>query len=351
MERCALITGITGQDGSYLAELLLSKGYEVHGIVRRSSSINTHRIDHLYEDPHVPNARLHLHYGDLSSAQRLSALVSEIQPDEVYNLGAQSHVMVSFDMPEYTAEISGLGALRLLDALRAHAPEARFYNAATSEMFGESPPPQSESTEYAPVSPYAAAKVFATTMTSIYRNGYNLHASSGILFNHESPRRGETFVSRKITRAIAAILAGRQDTLYLGNLDSRRDWGYAPEYVEAMWLMLQQSTPGDYVIGTGESHTVREFVEAAFSYAGLESEKHVVLDDRYLRPLEIEHLRSDPTLAAEKLGWSARTTFDDLVKIMIDADMEALGLESPGEGKKLVENGAGNWQSWRPAQR
>ena len=349
MTRSALVTGITGQDGSYLAELLLSKGYDVHGIVRRSSSINTRRIDHLYEDPHVQDARLHLHYGDLSSAQRLAALVSDIRPDEVYNLGAQSHVMVSFDMPEYTADITGLGTLRLLDAVRAHAPDARFYNAATSEMFGESPPPQSEATILAPQSPYAAAKVFSTSMTSIYRDGYGLHASSGILFNHESPRRGETFVSRKITRAIAAILAGQQDTLYLGNLEARRDWGYAPEYVEAMWLMLQQETAGDYVIGTGESHTVREFAEAAFSYAGLDHEKHVEIDPKYFRPLDVEHLRSDPGLAKEKLGWSASVTFGDLVKIMVDADMEGLGLDSLGEGKRLVENGSTSWQSWRPA--
>jgi len=360
--KVALITGITGQDGSYLAELLLSKGYEVHGIIRRSSTFNTHRIDHIYVDPHEPEARLFLHYGDLSDPGILTEIIWNIQPDEIYNLGAQSHVKVSFEMPEYTGNITALGTLRILEAIRRSGIKAKFYQASSSEMFGASPPPQNEKTPFYPRSPYAVAKVYAFWITVNYREAYNIFACNGILFNHESPRRGETFVTRKITRALAHILTGKQKKLYLGNLYAKRDWGFAPEYVEAMWLMLQQESPDDYVIGTGESHSVKEFVNTAFEYAGIELEwkgektdekgivksvdkrwEHVLkpgqviieIDPRYFRPTEVEFLQADITKAREKLGWEPRTTFEELVKIMVDYDMRLVGLEPIGEGIRI----------------
>jgi GDPmannose 4,6-dehydratase len=328
----ALITGITGQDGSYLAELLLSKGYEVHGIIRRSSSFNTSRISHIYKDPHDPDRRLILHYGDLSDSEQLSNILYNVKPWEIYNLGAQSHVRVSFDMPEYTANVDALGLTRMLEIIRRSGYNPRFYQASSSEMFGASPPPQSETTPFLPRSPYACSKVYSHWTTKNYRDGYGIFACNGIFFNHESPRRGETFVTRKITRAVAAIKAKKQDALYLGNLSARRDWGYAPEYVEAMWKVMSQSRPGDYVIGTGESHTVREFVEYAFDYAGLEMEKFVRTDPRYFRPTEVEHLVADPKKAMQDLHWQPKVRFKELVKIMVDADMRAAGLEPIGEG-------------------
>jgi GDPmannose 4,6-dehydratase len=358
----ALITGITGQDGSYLAEFLLSKGYEVHGIIRRSSTFNTQRIDHIYVDPHEPNARLFLHYGDLSDPGVITEIIYKVQPDEVYNLAAQSHVKVSFDMPEYTGNITGLGTLRILEAIRRSGVKAKFYQASSSEMFGSAPAPQNEKTPFYPRSPYAAAKVYAFWITVNYREAYNIFACNGILFNHESPRRGETFVTRKITRALARILAGKQKKLYLGNLYSKRDWGYAPEYVEAMWLMLQQDKPDDYVIGTGESHTVKEFLVKAFEYARIElefkgegvEERAIVksfdptwsenlhvgdviveIDPRYFRPTEVEHLQADIAKARRVLGWEPRTSFEELVKIMVDYDMLLVGLKPMGEGMKI----------------
>jgi len=361
----ALITGITGQDGSYLAEFLLSKGYEVHGIIRRASTFNTGRIDHIYIDPHDPKARLYLHYGDLSDSGQLTNLIYNIQPDEIYNLAAQSHVRVSFDMPEYTGDITGMGTTRLLEAIRRSGIKTRYYQASSSELFGASPPPQNEKTPFYPRSPYAAAKLYAFWMTVNYREAYGLFAVNGILFNHESPRRGETFVTRKITRALAHILAGTQKKLYLGNLNAKRDWGFAPEYVEMMWLMLQQERPEDYVVGTGESHTVREFVEQAFGYAGIGiqwkgtgvEEKGMVssisskaglaadkirvgdiiieIDPRYFRPTEVEHLQADIGKAKAKLQWQPRTTFSELVKIMVDYDMKLLSLPPIGEGIKV----------------
>jgi len=334
----AFITGITGQDGSYLAELLLAKGYEVHGLIRRASTFNTSRIDHLYIDPHEPGTKFLLHYGDLSDGSQLTNLIYNIQPDEIYNLGAQSHVRVSFDMPEYTGDITALGTTRLLEALRRSGIKAKFYQASSSEMFGATPPPQNENTPFHPRSPYAAAKVYAYWMTVNYREGYSLFACNGILFNHESPRRGQTFVTRKITRAIAEILAGRQQYLYLGNLEAKRDWGYAPEYVEAMWLMLQQDKPDDFVIGTGECHSVREFLEEAFRYAGLDYQNYVKIDPRYFRPTEAELLLADPAKARDKLGWEPKVSFKELVRIMVDADMEAVGLKPPGEGKVILAN-------------
>ncbi|RLG27905.1 GDP-mannose 4,6-dehydratase [Methanosarcinales archaeon] len=347
----ALITGITGQDGSYLAEFLLSKGYEVHGLIRRASTFNTSRIDHIYVDPHDKDARFFLHYGDLSDSGQLTNLVYNVQPDEIYHLAAQSHVRVSFDMPEYTGDVTGLGTIRILEALRRSGIKARFYQASSSEMFGSAPAPQNERTPFQPRSPYAAAKVYAYWMVRNYREGYNLFACNGILFNHESPRRGETFVTRKITRAVARIRYGLQDKLYLGNLDARRDWGYAPDYVKAMWLMLQQDNPDDYVIATGESHSVREFCELAFKEAGIEIEwkgsgtdevgiiktisskpqpgpqpGHVVvaIDPRYFRPTEVEFLQGDATKARKKLGWKPTVTFKELVKIMVHADIKEL---------------------------
>ncbi|MDD5469391.1 MAG: GDP-mannose 4,6-dehydratase [Candidatus Peribacteraceae bacterium] len=325
----AFITGITGQDGSYLAELLLQKGYEVHGLIRRASTINTERIDHLYADPHEQETRLFLHYGDLADDSALTRLMNEIRPDEVYHLGAQTHVRVSFDMPEYTGDVTGLGTTRLLEACRMLGNGIRFYNGASSEMYGKvAQMPQSESTPFHPRSPYAAAKVYGYWMTVNYRESYGLFACNGILFNHESPRRGHTFVTRKITRGLAAILAGKQDHLYLGNLDAKRDWGYTKEYVEAMWLMLQQPQPDDYVVATGETHSVREFLEEAFSSVGLAWEKYVKIDPRYYRPAEVDVLQGDASKAEKLLGWKAQTTFKDLVQIMVRADLEAAGLSA-----------------------
>jgi GDPmannose 4,6-dehydratase len=324
MTQKALVTGITGQDGSYLAELLLSKGYEVHGLIRRASTFNTSRIDHLYLDPHEPRTRFFLHYGDLSDSGQLSHLIYNIQPDEIYHLAAQSHVRVSFDMPEYTGDTTGLGTTRLLEALRRSGITAKFYQASSSELFGSSPPPQHEETPMRPQSPYAAAKLYAYWMVRNYREAYGLFAVNGILFNHESPRRGETFVTRKITRALARIKLGLQKKLYLGNLEARRDWGYAPDYVEAMWLMLQQEKPADLVIATGESHAVKEFLEEAFSYQDLDWRDYVEIDPRYFRPTEVDFLLGDPTKARERLGWQPRVTFKELVRIMVDADLQAL---------------------------
>ncbi|MEW6379835.1 MAG: GDP-mannose 4,6-dehydratase [bacterium] len=320
----ALITGITGQDGSYLAELLLQKGYEVHGLIRRASTFNTDRIEHLYSDPHDPRSRLFLHYGDLSVSGHLTDLIYNIHPDEIYHLGAQSHVKVSFDMPEYTGDITAIGTVRLLEAIRKSGIKTRFYQASSSEMFGSAPAPQNETTPFEPRSPYAAAKVYGYWIARNYREGYRLFACNGILFNHESPRRGETFVTRKITRAVTRIKLGLQDKLYLGNLVARRDWGYAPEYVEAMWTMLQQDGPDDYVIGTGEAHSVKEFVQEAFSYCGLDWERHVEIDDKYFRPTEVGLLRADASKARRMLGWEPKVNFRELVHIMVDADLEAL---------------------------
>jgi GDPmannose 4,6-dehydratase len=342
----AVITGITGQDGSYLAELLLSKGYEVHGIIRRASTFNTSRIDHIYQDPNHPNAKLFLHHGDLSSSEWILNLIYSLSPDELYHLAAQSHVKVSFDIPEYTGDITGLGTTRLLEAIRRSGAKTRFYQASSSEMFGSAPPPQNETTVFQPRSPYAAAKLYAHWMARTYREGYGVYAANGILFNHESPRRGETFVTRKITRGVAAILAGREDALYLGNLEARRDWGYAPEYVEAMWQILQQDLADDFVIGTGETHSVREFVEEAFAYAGLDWRKLVKTSERYLRPLEVDVLIADPAKARAKLGWQSQVGFRDLVAIMVDADVEGAGLAPRGRGKAVLQEKIGHWNSW-----
>jgi GDPmannose 4,6-dehydratase len=332
----ALITGITGQDGSYLAELLLGKGYEIHGLIRRSSTFSTSRIDHIYVDPHEPGARFFLHYGDLSDSSQLTNLIYSIRPDEIYHLGAQSHVRVSFDIPEYTGDVVAIGTTRLLEAIKQSGIKARFYQASSSEMFGGAPPPQSERTPFQPRSPYAVAKVYAFWMAQNYREGYGLFAANGILFNHESPRRGETFVTRKITRAIAHIVAGKQTYLYLGNLEAKRDWGYAPEYVRAMWVMLQQEKPDDYVLGTGETHSVKEFVEEAFAYADLDWQEHAKIDPRYFRPLEVELLKADASKAKRQLGWQPKVTFKDLARIMVDADMRALGLKPVGQGEKTL---------------
>jgi GDPmannose 4,6-dehydratase len=336
MSKKALISGITGQDGSYLAELLLAKGYEVHGIIRRSSSFNTDRIDHLYQDLHVNGVKLFLHYGDLSDSAALARLLHELQPDEIYNLGAQSHVRVSFDVPEYTGDVTALGATRLLDAVHEAVPKARFYQASSSEMYGlVQAVPQREDTPFYPRSPYGAAKVYAYWMTVNYRESYKLHASNGILFNHESPRRGETFVTRKITRALARIKAGLQKELYLGNLEAKRDWGYAPEFVEAMWLMLQQDESDDYVIATGETHSVREFLETAFGFAELDWREYVKTDPRYYRPAEVDLLIGDASKAKRVLGWSPKTTFTELVKIMVRADQDLLALQLSGKHVRL----------------
>lgn len=369
----ALITGITGQDGSYLAEFLLSKGYEVHGLIRRSSSFNTERIDHLYLDPHNPNVRLFLHHGDLSDSGQITNLIYNIQPDEIYHLAAQSHVRVSFDMPEFTGDITGLGTTRMLETIRRSGIKTKFYQASSSEMFGDSPAPQNEETHFRPRSPYAAAKVYAYWMAVNYRDGYNIFACNGILFNHESPRRGETFVTRKITRAIANILGGKQQTLFLGNLEAKRDWGFAPEYVMCQWLMLQQDRPEDYIIGTGESHTVREFLELAFNYVGIEIEwkgkgihqkgiiksldcRHryptfckkegdvlIEVDPKYFRPTEVDFLLADARKAKEKLGWEPKIVFKELVKIMIDSDTELIGLKSKGEGISIIRKKGITW--------
>jgi len=338
MTKKALITGITGQDGSYLTELLLQKGYEVHGLVRRASAFNTDRIDHLYRDPHDPEARMFLHYGDFTDGTGLRRTLQQIQPEEVYNLGAQSHVKVSFQQPEYTGNVDGLGTLRLLEAVwdmqQASGIEMKFYQAGTSEMFGQTPPPQSETTAFRPRSPYAAAKVYAHWMTVNYREAYGLHASNGILFNHESERRGETFVTRKITRAATRISLGLQEKLYLGNLEAKRDWGHAEDYVEAMWLMLQRDTPSDFVIATGETYTVREFAEKVFDHVGLDWERYVELDSRYFRPTEVEALQGDATRAREELGWEPRVRIDELVRRMVEFDLELARQE-----KTLTEAG------------
>jgi GDPmannose 4,6-dehydratase len=327
----ALITGISGQDGSYLAELLLEKGYEVHGIVRRSSSFNTDRIDHLYRDPHEAGVRMFTHYGDLSDPAALARMLYELQPHEIYHLGAQSHVRVSFDIPVYTFDITGAGTIRLLEAIREAGVRPRFYQASSSEMFGSAPPPQSETTPFHPRSPYGVAKVAAFWAAVNYREAYDLFAANGILYNHESPRRGETFVTRKITRAVARIKAGLQDKLFLGNLDAQRDWGYAPEFVEAMWMMLQADEPDDFVIATGEQHTVREFCEHAFARVGLDWEEHVEIDPRYYRPAEVDSLLGDASKAREKLGWEARVGFEQLIDLMVDADVAMLDDQLAGK--------------------
>jgi GDPmannose 4,6-dehydratase len=332
----ALLTGITGQDGSYLSELLLEKGYEVHGIIRRTSTFNTDRIDHIYEDPHVEGARLFLHYGDLTDGTMMRRIIEEVKPDEIYNLGAQSHVRVSFDSPEYTADCVGMGALRLLEAIRDYQQrtgnEVRFYQAGSSEMFGlVQAVPQSETTPFYPRSPYACAKVFAHWQTINYRESYNLFAANGILFNHESPRRGETFVTRKITRAVARIVAGQQKKLFMGNIDAKRDWGYAKDYVRAMWLMLQQERPDDFVIATGETHSVQEFLELAFGRVNLDWKDYVEFDPRYLRPTEVDLLIGDPTKAKTTLKWELEVSFNELVNLMVDADLRSVGIEPTGE--------------------
>lgn len=332
MTKKALITGITGQDGSYLAELLLDKGYEVHGIIRRASTFNTGRLDPIYCDPHTDRSRFFLHYGDLSDASALARLIGRIQPDEVYNLAAQSHVRVSFDSPEYTTDITATGTVRLLEAIRETGIRPRFYQASSSEMYGKvAESPQDERTPFYPRSPYACAKVYSYWITVNYRESYNLHASNGILFNHESPRRGETFVTRKITRAVAHILAGFQDHLYLGNLDARRDWGYAKEYVEAMWLMLQQEQPDDYVIATNETHSIREFLDLAFGHVSLEWQQYVRIDPRYYRPAEVDILQGDYSKARTKLGWEPKTRFADLVKLMVEEDIRLLKDQRDGK--------------------
>ncbi|HIK19255.1 MAG TPA: GDP-mannose 4,6-dehydratase [Leptolyngbyaceae cyanobacterium M33_DOE_097] len=341
----ALITGITGQDGSYLSEFLLEKGYEVHGIIRRTSTFNTDRIDHIYEDPHEQTARLFLHYGDLTDGSTLRRILEEVAPIEVYNLGAQSHVRVSFDSPQYTVDSVGMGTLRLLEAIREYEQrtkqQIRFYQAGSSEMYGKvQEVPQSETTPFYPRSPYACAKVYAHWQTINYRESYNMFACNGILFNHESPRRGETFVTRKITRAIARILAGQQKKIFMGNLDAKRDWGYAKDYVRAMWLMLQQEQPDDYVVATGETHSVKEFLDIAFSYVNLDWHDYVEFDERYLRPAEVELLIGDPAKAKQKLGWEPSVTFEELVKLMVQADMQALGLTPPdNNGVALLQDG------------
>ena len=324
MNKVALITGITGQDGSYLAELLLSKDYEVHGIIRRSSSFNTGRLNDIYQDPHVDNRKMILHYGDLQDSTSLANLIRETKPKEIYNLGAQSHVKVSFEIPEYTADITGTGTIRLLEAIRASGIETKFYQASSSELYGSTPPPQNEQTPFHPRSPYGAAKIFSYWSTVNYREAYGMHVSNGILFNHESPRRGETFVTRKITRAVARIAAGIDKEVYLGNLDAVRDWGYAKEYVEAMWLMLQQPKGDDFVIATGESATVRQFAEVAFSRANLDWQKYVKIDKRYLRPSEVDSLVGDASKAQKVLGWKPKTNWKKLAEIMVDADIKLL---------------------------
>ncbi|MFH1417337.1 MAG: GDP-mannose 4,6-dehydratase [Planctomycetota bacterium] len=327
--RKALITGVTGQDGSYLAEFLLHRGYEVHGIMRRSSSFNTGRLDHVYQDPHVAARRLFLHYGDLTDGSGLAALIRRVEPQEIYNLGAQSHVRVSFDSPEYTVDVAALGTVRLLEAIRDARMGCRFYQACSSEMFGNAPAPQNEDTPFEPRSPYAAAKVLGYWITRNYREAYGMFVCNGILFNHESPRRGGTFVTRKITRALARILKGRQDKLYLGNLDAQRDWGFAGEFVEAMWLMLQQDKPDDYVVATGETHSVRDFLDVAFGMVDLDWHKYVEIDPRYYRPTEVDMLRGDASKAARVLGWKSKTTFEQLVRMMVEADCDAVG--KPGK--------------------
>jgi len=327
MAKKALITGITGQDGSYLTELLLEKGYEVHGIIRRSSSFNTERLDHLYSDPHIEGTKLFLHYGDLSDSSNICRIIEKVEPEEIYNLGAQSHVRVSFDTPEYTGDVVGLGTLRLLDAIKDTKINTKFYQASSSELYGKVQEiPQKETTPFYPRSPYAVAKLYSYWITVNYRESYNMYNCNGILFNHESPRRGETFVTRKITQALAKIVAGKQDKLYLGNLDAKRDWGYAKDYVEAMWLMLQQDAPDDYVVATGETYSVKDFLTEAFKIVNLDWEKYVEIDSKYFRPAEVELLIGDPTKAKQKLNWTPKTSFKELVKIMVEADLAAEGI-------------------------
>jgi GDPmannose 4,6-dehydratase len=342
----ALITGITGQDGSYLAELLLSEGYEVHGLIRRASTFNTRRLEHVYQDTHAPGVKMFLHYGDLSTGEQLTSLIYDLKPDEVYHLGGQSHVMVSFEIPEYTADVTGVGTVRLLEAIRRSGIKTRFYQASSSEMFGAAKPPQSERTAFYPRSPYGAAKVYSYWMAVNYREAYGLFICNGILFNHESPRRGETFVTRKITRAVASTMVGQQQKLYLGNLHARRDWGYAPEYVHGMWQILQQEQPGDYVLGTGESHTVEEFVTEAFEYVGLDWRKHVELDARYMRPTEVEFLQADSAKARKAFGWEPKIGFKDLVHIMVDADLDGLSFVPIGNGRRILQSQFGDWHQW-----
>lgn len=343
MSKVALITGITGQDGSYLAELLLAENYTVHGLVRRTSTFHTQRLDHLYHDPHDPGTSLFLHYGDLTDSSQLTNLFYEVRPEEVYHLGAQSHVRVSFDMPDYTGDVTGLGTVRLLEAIRKSGVRCRLYQASSSEMFGDAEAPQNERTPFQPRSPYAAAKAYAYWMVQNYREGYGLFACNGIMFNHESPRRGETFVSRKITRAVAAIRAGRQKKLFLGNLDARRDWGFAPEYVDGMWRMLQEEQSQDLVFGTGETHSVREFVEEAFGYVNLDWHDYVAVDPRYFRPTEVPLLQAEASEAKRRLGWEASVRFRDLVWIMVDADLEEAGLPAPGKGQNRLRDGRLTW--------
>ncbi|MGI8706671.1 MAG: GDP-mannose 4,6-dehydratase [Actinomycetota bacterium] len=331
----ALITGVTGQDGSYLAELLLGKGYEVHGFIRRASSFNTQRLDAIYRDPHEVGVRFRMHYGDLSDSGSLVNLIRQLEPDEIYHLGAQTHVKVSFDVPEYTSDATGMGTVRILEAIRSSGISTRFYQASSSEMFGSAPPPQNEDTPFHPRSPYGVAKVFAHWMTVNYREAYGMFATNGILHNHESPRRGETFVTRKISRAVARIKAGLQEKLYLGNLDATRDWGYAPEYVEAMWMMLQHDTPDDFVIATGEGHTVREFAQVAFGHADLDWEQYVEVDPDYYRPAEVDKLIGDPSKAKRVLGWEPRTNFEELARLMVNADVKLLEDELAGRLVRL----------------
>lgn len=342
----ALITGITGQDGSFLAEFLLDKGYEVHGLIRKSSTFNTERIDHIYQDPHDPHAKLILHYGDLSNGEQLSNLVYNVRPDEIYHMGAQSHVMVSFEMPEWTGEVTGLGTTRILEAARRSGIQTRFYQASSSEMFGDAPPPQNEQSPFRPRSPYAIAKVYGYWMAANYREAYDMFTVNGILFNHESPRRGATFLSRKVTRAVARIKAGLQDKVYLGNLESRRDYGYTPEYVEVMWQMMQLENPGDYVIGTGEAPTIGEFVEEAFAYCDMDWQEFVEIDPRYFRPTEVDALIADSSKARRDLGWEPKITYKPLVRIMVDADLERVGLDPIGEGVRILEDNFGDWHRW-----
>ena len=342
----ALITGITGQDGSYLAELLLEKGYEVHGIIRRTSTFNTKRIDHLYKDPHNKNIKMFLHYGDMTDSSNLNRILEKVQPDEIYNLAAQSHVKVSFEVPEYTAEVDGIGVLRFLDAIKEMGIKTKFYQASTSELYGKvQEVPQTENTPFYPRSPYGVAKQYAFWIVKNYREAYNLFACNGILFNHESPRRGETFVTRKITRGLANIIAKKEKKIYLGNIEAKRDWGYAPEFVEAMWLMLQQDEPDDFVIGTGETHSVKEFLEEAFAYLDLDWKEYIEIDPIYFRPTEVENLRADFSKAKSILNWSPKISFKDLVKIMVDFDLELVGLPSPGEGKRILQKNGLDWRA------
>lgn len=342
----ALITGITGQDGSYLAEFLLHKNYEVHGIVRRSSSFNRNRIDHLYQDPRNHEASFFLHYGDLVDSERLTDIIYNIKPDEIYHLAAQSHVRVSFDLPEYTGNITALGTTRILESIRRSGINTKFYQASSSEMFGAAPAPQNENTPFMPRSPYAAAKVYSYWMVANYRKGYNLFATNGILFNHESPRRGENFVTRKITMGLARIKAGLADKLYLGNLEAKRDWGFAPEYVEAMWSMLQQEKSDDFVIGTGETHSIKEFLDEAFGYLKLDWRDYVEIDPRYFRPTEVEYLKADYSKAKKEIGWLPRITFKELVKIMVDYDLKLQNQPFPGEGSQILKNKRLNWMEY-----